>query len=302
VSDLVVTVDVCLCTYKRGALLNQCINSLLSQEGVAGIHYRIIIVDNDEFMSAEHIVDTVKKSTDVEIIYVSEKRKNISHARNLCLTNASAEYICFIDDDEVASSLWLKNLYNTIITYDTDIAVGPVIATYPSNTPKWVIKSGIFERVVKNTGDSVTDFGTGNCMVRRSTLIANKSCFDESYGLSGGEDSKFFYELFSAGSNAAYCREAEVYEEAAKARMSVFYFMKRSLRGGQTFITIRLNELSRAQKVKVILIKLLHISFAFLMTLLTLPLGKHVYVKWMMKTASSVGQIQGLFNKKIDLY
>jgi succinoglycan biosynthesis protein ExoM len=300
--DQIATVDICLCTYKRQSLLRSCLYSLLAQEGVSNINYRIVVVDNDELKSGESVVKEISSKADVEIIYASEKRRNIAHARNLCLTTSVADYICFIDDDEVASPTWLYNLYKTLCDYNADIVSGPVIATYPDATPAWVRKSRIFERPIKLTGAVVSSIGTGNCILTKSLVDRHKISFDESYGLSGGEDSKFFYELFKLGAVGVYSSEAVVYEEAAIERMSVSYFVKRALRGGQTYSSIRLIHLSKIRKAKVVMIKTLHVMVAAVLVLITLPAGRGVYIKMLIRMASSVGQIQGLSNKRIEMY
>ena len=136
------------------------------------------------------------------------------------MDSVGADYFCFIDDDEIASAHWIRNIYQTLKHYDADIVAGPVIATYPKNTPSWVVESKVFERPRISTGEIPKSVATGNCIIKTSIIQKTGVRFDNRFALSGGEDSDFFSRLILSGYKAVYCNEAEVYEEADLSRMN----------------------------------------------------------------------------------
>src|SRR5262245_65678342 len=77
-----------------------------------------------------------------------EPRPGISHARNAGVAASRGFYVAFLDDDEVASPLWLASLLAAMREYATDIVVGPVRPAYPAGVPvpAYAYAKRIYER------------------------------------------------------------------------------------------------------------------------------------------------------------
>src|SRR5450755_2472347 len=84
-------IAVCVCTYRRPALLRRLLLELQKQETRGLFEYSIVIVDNDDQRSAETTVNEVKAVSQVPIVYCNEPRQNIALARNKAVEVAIGE-------------------------------------------------------------------------------------------------------------------------------------------------------------------------------------------------------------------
>ena len=89
----VADISVVIPTYNRCELLKRAINSVLNQT----INVReIIIVDNGSTDNTYEIISSLFP----EIIYINEKRKGVSIARNVGIKNCQSTWIAFLDSDD----------------------------------------------------------------------------------------------------------------------------------------------------------------------------------------------------------
>jgi len=91
-----VKVSVIIPTYNRAKFLEEAINSVLNQTYK---DFEIIVVDDG---STDNTKEIIRKFG--EIIYIYQKNKGVSSARNKGIKMSRGEYIAFLDSDD----LWLK--------------------------------------------------------------------------------------------------------------------------------------------------------------------------------------------------
>lgn len=226
-------ISVCICTYKRPALLANLLRALQKQETGGLFSYSVVVVDNDRNESARDTVQSIKDESTVEIEYHVEPRQNISHARNMTIEKAKGNLIGIIDDDEFPTHDWLLHLYKTQRKFKADGVLGTVLPHFEQKPPSWITKSKTYfwarERPV--TGTVLTTGNTGNALIKRS-LIAPDTMFNPDFGLSGGGDSEFFEKLIDKGYVFVSCREALVYEVIPPERWQTRYLFKRKILQG----------------------------------------------------------------------
>ena len=220
------SVDVCVCTYRRASLART-LASIDAQVGVAGA-VRILVADNDETPSAKPLVDGGGGRW--PRTYIHAPARNISIARNALLDASTADFIAWIDDDEIADPTWLCSLLASI--GDHDAAFGPVRAVYPSNAPDWILKSDLHSTSAVVTRQGVVTGYTSNALVRRAA--AGPERFLEALGRSGGEDTEFFTRLYGQGRRYVAAPEASVSEPTAADRLTLKWLTQRAFRAGQT--------------------------------------------------------------------
>ncbi|MCX5842180.1 MAG: glycosyltransferase [Deltaproteobacteria bacterium] len=228
-------IAICICTFKRPAMLNRLIASLKEQETDHSFYISITVVDNDREGSAAEIVAKIEKGCSLPIHYVIEPQQNISLARNRALTSTEADYYACIDDDELADKVWLLNHYKTIVRHRAAGVLGPVRPIYDIPPPAWLIKGRILERKELPTGTALSDpkyCRTGNVLFSRELIAAQDVLFDPSYGRTGGEDCDFFRRMINSGYKFVWCNEALVHEVTSSLRQKRSFYLRRALLRG----------------------------------------------------------------------
>lgn len=224
-----VLVDVCVCTFRRPSLAKTLAS--IKAQTLAADRFRIIVADNDHAPSARALVERALEGQ-VGFLYVPAPARNISVARNACLDAATADYIAWIDDDEVADPDWLERLVATLGAHDCDAVFGPVQAVYADDAPAWAVAADLHSTRPVWTRRGVDTGYTSNALVKRAVIGARR--FDPDLGRSGGEDTDFFTRLHAGGARFASAPDAVVREAVSEERLSLSWLLKRAFRSGQT--------------------------------------------------------------------
>lgn len=235
-----VLVDVCICTFQRLSLA-ETLNSLLAQ-ALPIDQFRVIVADNDDEPSARARVEAQLRGR-IDFLYLHAPARNISVARNACLDAATADYVAWIDDDEVADQDWLQQLITALGAGRWDAVFGPVQAVYPPEAPTWATTADLHSARAVETRRGVDTGYTSNALVRRAVIGARR--FDPALGRSGGEDTDFFSGLYAAGARFAAAPQAVVREAASPDRLRLNWLLRRAFRSGQTHARRYLHPLGR---------------------------------------------------------
>jgi predicted glycoside hydrolase/deacetylase ChbG (UPF0249 family)/glycosyltransferase involved in cell wall biosynthesis len=229
-------VSVCICTYRRLALLERLLIALGDQETGDRFTYSIVVADNDGGQSARPIVEVFAQRAPISVTYSCEPRQNIALARNLAVSHASGEYVAFIDDDELPVKDWLLQLFETCSRHDVQGTLGPVRPVFDQPPPQWLLRGRFFDRPEHRTGAIVPWFEarTGNVLMRREILGGEAGPFREAFG-SGSEDTDFFRRMATSGYVFNWCNEAVVSETVPPTRWKRRYLLKRALLRGQNY-------------------------------------------------------------------
>lgn len=205
---------VCVCTFRRPKSLRDCLASLSRQQPAENVRHFVVVIDNDEACSAMSVVST----SGSDAFYISEPRRGIPFARNRGLSLAArleADWIAFIDDDEIADDKWLRGLmapeYSSV-----PILRGHRILCLPVPSPFWATQ--IKEKSPVEGAEFHTAY-THN--VRFSRALADHGLrFDEAYAFSGGEDVDFFTRARKCGFEIRQTARAVTYETIHSERLT----------------------------------------------------------------------------------
>ena len=289
------SITVIVCTYRRPRQLQALLASLKLQQ-ITGLRPRLCIVDNDATQSAQALVAAVAQDFPWPVQYVSQPIKNIALTRNAGLATVQTDYLAFIDDDEVAVPGWLNSLVVLAQQHDADLIFGPVLPVYPEKIQSWLIDGGFYQRPRHQTGSHVPllEARTGNVLIRHAALKRYDLKFDESLGLSGGEDYAFFEKLYSGIVKSLWSDEAVVTEEVPIERANSQWLLKRSFRVGSVEASLMCRAGGVSPKVKM----WLKISYLFVrngLTLLVAPFrSKASNFRVVRNLAIATGIIYGL--------
>ena len=225
-------IDVCICTYKRPALLKILLDELREQQTDGLFTYSIVVVDNDRLRSAEQVVADFGATSDIAIKYCVELQQNIALARNKAVENATGDFVAFIDDDEFPIKRWLLTLLVALDEYKVDGVLGPVKPHFPAGTPGWVVQGKFYDRPSYPTG-FVIDWRkgrTGNTFLKREVLVSEAQPFRPEFKV--GEDQDLFRRLIEKGHVFIWCHEAMAYEDVPLMRWNRKFMLRRALQRG----------------------------------------------------------------------
>jgi succinoglycan biosynthesis protein ExoM len=230
----VAAVDICICTFHRPAVI-EALRSLSQQEACDGTRVRVIVADNAADTVAREHIEGAARALNLDCTYVHAPARNISIARNACLDASTAEWLAFLDDDEIASPIWLSALLREAACGHWDAVLGPVQAVYSEAAPAWV-RAGNFHstRPVFVRGRIETGY-TGNVLIRRSVIAREGLRFRTELGRTGGEDEDFFNRLRDAGGRIGFAQGALAYEAIPVQRATLQWLLRRNFRAGQTY-------------------------------------------------------------------
>lgn len=275
---------VCVCTFKRPALLKELLEALGVQQTAQQFTYSAVVVDNDVNESARATVESAAQRLTYPITYAVEPEQNIAMARNCAVARAQGDYLAFIDDDECPAPDWLALMRNACESCGTSGVLAPVRPRFERQPPKWMIRTGFFDRPEYPTGTLLPwrETRTGNAIVRRNAIAELVPPFRAMYG-AGGEDQDFFRRLIERGHQFAWCNEAAVYELVPVARAKVSYMCRRALLRG-------LNE-QNSLGVGSIVKSMVAASLYIVALPVLLLLGRHLFIRYVAKLCDHAGKL-----------
>ncbi len=213
--------SVVVCTRERPENLRQCLTSLICQDHP---DFAVWVIDNAPTSgNTRQIVASF--CADLDIHYVVEPRPGLSRARNAALRKElGGEFVAWLDDDEVADSLWLSELARAFDGRPEVVAAsGAVVpAELTTRTQLWFEQFGGHSKGRGFTEDEFSPhtwskqhplyplppFGVGANMAFRTEALLRLGGFDEALGAGtpaqGSEDTKMFTDLLRAGGTVVY--------------------------------------------------------------------------------------------------
>jgi GT2 family glycosyltransferase len=228
-------VDIAIATWCRPKGLHRLLGAfqrLRFPDGAPDL--RVVVVDNDPEGSAAAVCEQARGWLDLPLLYRIEKRRGIPQARNAAASVAleRAEFLAFIDDDEVPSPLWLAELLRVQAETGADAVAGPCEPVFEEPVPRWIERGGFFARPRHATGTRLDQALTGNVLVRTRSLASLGALFDERMALSGGEDTEFFQRFAARGHAIVWADRAVVFEWVPRSRANARWILERAFRVG----------------------------------------------------------------------
>ena len=306
--------SICICTYKRPALLRRLLMAIYGQT-LTGTEIEVVVVDNDSERSATAVLAEMASVFGPALNTLNLANPNISLARNAVIKAAKGDWIIMIDDDEVPQPDWLEQLMVVQKQQQADVVFAPVLPEYSEATPAWIRQGAYFDRRRLPTGTIIDhkDARSGNVLVRRSLLDSLSSQqqdgqgpFDPAFGTTGGEDSMLFRQLDNMGAVMVWCDEAPAYEFIPADRATAKWLLQRSYRTGQLFIRTELAMQAGASRLRAALLLSLRACLQFLLALLfallLLPFKPLRSFSWLRTAASQLGKLSYFWGKSSHAY
>lgn len=234
-------IDVCVITYRRPEGLLRLLGGIQQQRlHEPAPEVRVVVVDNDPEGSAEAICEEARGWLDVDLLYVVEKRRGIPQARNraLSVSMGHADFVAFVDDDEVPEADWLAELADVQRIHEADAVYGPVVPLFESPPASWIERGGFFDRARHETGARLHYAYTNNVLVSTRALSSLDRLFDERMALTGSSDTELFERFARRGHRIVWSDDAVVVEHVPASRVNLRWIVQRQFRVGTASVII----------------------------------------------------------------
>jgi GT2 family glycosyltransferase len=233
-----VDISVVVPTYNRSEMLHDAIESLIRQETHQELSFEIVVVDNASTDSTESTVQHFATVSPIPVRYVFEEVPGDAHARNRGVSEAWADWLAFMDDDEVAEQDWLKQLYITAVEKEAAIVGGAVHVDLSGEDKERYGR--LCRRALRETQDPKkrgVHLYTRNRLPSTANVLIRRNVF-ESIGsfatslVSGCSDSDLVLRARAAGYDLWYTPNAVVHHRVSAHRLTPAYFRWDSKRDG----------------------------------------------------------------------
>lgn len=206
-------ISVIVPTYRPKGYLWECLDSVYNQTFPKSDYELVLVLNGCDEPFHSQIEDWLGKHSDLQVQFFQTDEGGVSNARNIALDNAKGEYITFIDDDDLVSSIYLQELYENA-TPDTISLCYP----YAFNDGKMEVQLpyGItdaynycIEHKCDKLASRVRKFFSGPCM----KLIPISFIQDRRYDIKfkNGEDSLFMFLISDKIKRVAFTSKNAVY-------------------------------------------------------------------------------------------
>jgi glycosyltransferase involved in cell wall biosynthesis len=208
--------SIIICSYNRASYISDALDSLYTQSSGLKV-FEVFIVDNNSSDNTAEVYEQWRvKNTKGSFTYLTESNQGASFARNTGAAVAKGAWLCFMDDDAVATPDYVKNIIRHIETKPEAVGFGGrIIPKYIPAEPKWM--SFYVSSLVGNFDYAPTAcaFAPGKYPLE-SNMIVKKDIYDQIGGFNtnlpgvvgtlriGGEGKELFYKILAIGHTIYY--------------------------------------------------------------------------------------------------
>ena len=205
------TLSIIICSYNRASYISDALTSLYNQSSELD-NFEVIIVDNNSTDNTKEVYAAWRQTNNNgHFTFISETKQGASFARNTGAAIAKGQWVCFMDDDAVATPNYVENILKHIHNKPDAVGFGGrIIPKYIPSEPKWM--SYYVSSLVGNFDYApiACAFENGKYPLE-SNMIVKKSVYDQIGGFNlnlpgvvgtlriGGEGKELFYKILALG-------------------------------------------------------------------------------------------------------
>jgi succinoglycan biosynthesis protein ExoM len=291
--------SICVATHKRPDGLRRLLGGLaaLRFEGRPAPEIEVLVVDNEAKGRAAGVCAEVRPGFPWRLEPIEEPQKGITYARNRGLKAArqDADFVAFIDDDEVPDPGWLEALLLAQSRHGADVVTGPVHPRFEPGVPPWIERGRFFGPRQHPDGHPLEVAFTNNVLLRAGIPRDLGRVFDDQFALTGGEDTDFFMRVHRAGYRIVWAANAVVHETVPASRTTVGWILRRGYREwGSHSRCERVLYPSPAVRAERVLKASALVAGGLAVLPVTALLGRHHLVRSMLTVARGLGSFAGL--------
>ncbi len=227
--------SIVICTHNRSQLLKKCLDSLVQQ---LTDDVEVLIVDNN---SPDNTFTVVKAFSEYNpnIRYVFESKTGLSNARNTGWSQATSDWILYLDDDAIAFPDMVSRAKFLIEKDDFDCIGGMYFGYFEDSKPKW-IPDGFGDKEAFT--DSLTSCSyrvpNGGIILYKKVLLKKVGGFDPNFGMIGnkkkfGEEIELNYRAEEMGFRIGFDPELKIWHFVKEEYLTIWWMLKRKFLVGQ---------------------------------------------------------------------
>lgn len=258
----------------------------------------VVVCDNDAGGSAEAAAIAAGAT------YVVEPRRGIPLARNAALDAVpeGTDFVCFLDDDEIPPSDWLRQLLATQSATGAGAVLGPVVPVFPpSAASSWLVRSGMLSRRRNPDGARIFYGATNNMLASWSFIRDHGLRFDERMRFTGGSDFRFFRQAMDRGLAIHWSEGAVIEEVFPPDRLRLGWALARQFRTGNTYAIHDRLEGGAGRFLKRLATGFARMGLGVLL-LPTLPFSPRLGGRALVHVLRGAGMVSGLFGGVYEEY
>ena len=258
-----IQVSIIICSYNRSSYIGEALDSLYRQSSGLDV-FEVIVVDNNSTDDTEQVYTNWRAAhLEGSFTYTTEMKQGASYARNNGAVIAKGDWLCFMDDDAVATPDYVKNILNHIKVNPTIVGFGGrIIPKYIPSEPKWM--SYYVSSLVGNFDYApiACPFEYGKYPLE-SNMIVRKSVFEQVGGFNialpgvvgtlriGGEGKDLYFKVMALGHTIYYdpsiCVQHVV--EVKKLTSEYMYRVASGVGRGERTRTLAISKFSYTKKI-----------------------------------------------------
>jgi glycosyltransferase involved in cell wall biosynthesis len=262
--------SIVICSYNRASYIGDALDSLYKQTSGLSAFEAIIVDNNSTDNTAEVFSQWRSAHTNGSFTYITETNQGASFARNTGAAVSKGQWLCFMDDDAVATPNYVENILKHIETKPDAVGFGGrIIPKYIPAEPNWM--SYYVSSLVGNFdyAPSACAFENGKYPLE-SNMIVRKDIYDTIGGFNtalpgvvgtlriGGEGKELFYKILALGHTIYYDPSICVHHvvEVKKLTSEYMYRVASGIGRGEKTRTLNISTWAYIKKIVEYLIKL----------------------------------------------
>jgi glycosyltransferase involved in cell wall biosynthesis len=238
-------VALCVCTHNRAEVLKRLLLTLrdIELQDYDPASVDLIVIDNNPNSATRDICELTGRSLTINVHYTTEPEPGITHARNRAVAVAlerGADFVAFIDDDDVPNTDWLLRLLQRQEATGADLVFGSWVLD--EQMPDWARESGIFRSPTKTKQDKKGGrYGLPDCASTCNLLVGKDillrvaevgPVFSHAFCNSGGEDKDFFIRAHNMGASLASAENSIIHRVHGPERYTARGLIRRGFKNG----------------------------------------------------------------------
>ncbi len=230
-------IDVAICTWNRAALLAKTLERFLELDIPRDIDWQMVVVNNN---STDATADVVRAYSDrLPLREIFEPQPGLANARNRAISETTADYLIWTDDDVLADPGWIAAYARAFRQWPAAAFFGgPIEPWFEGAPPRWLAEHWNHVAIafaVRQFGDAAFQFDNthvpfgANCAFKAD--VQRRYRFNPALGrrpgsTMSGEETDVMRKMITDGHTGWWVPDAKVLHFIPRDRQSVQYLRR----------------------------------------------------------------------------